>query len=103
MIKPRLDEYATLIDGKVEVQNNNGHLVLVAVRDTTKPLCHKSKVELTVEKMREVIHHRYSHRNRPTDASNEYERRKLEKDRDKAKKAAIDKSRCRKGGGGRRR
>ena len=102
-IKPRLDEYASLIDGNVDIQYFNDHRVLVVVRDMTKPLCYKSKVESTVGKMRDVIHHRYSHLNRPTDASNEYERRKLEKNRDKNKKAAIDKSRGRKGVGGRRR
>ena len=66
-----------------------------------QPLGTQASVESHVEKMQDLIHQRYQQR-RATDASAEHERRKLEKDRDKAKKKAMDKGRGRKGAGPKR-
>ena len=100
-IQHLLEEHAKIIGGIIDMQNSKGHQVLVVRRDMNQPLGTKASVESHVEKMQDLIHKRYQQR-RDTHASSEHERRKLEKDRDKAKKKAMDKGRGRKGAGPKR-
>jgi hypothetical protein len=92
-----LDQLAEQIGGKCDIADAKGHLVLVAKRDMAKPLCSKEDALLAVEKMKDLVHNRYRHKERPTDTATEHDRRRLEKQRDKDMRAAIDKGRSRKG------
>jgi len=84
-----LDERAASIGGECKMNvNKNGDRILVVQRRPDVPLCDKGTVEATVEAMQmDLVHKRDSYKGRPTDAGDEHERRKLDKDRDQKEKS----------------
>lgn len=98
-IRTALDDLASSVRGEcIFVTGKNGHrrLIVRQVKSSGGNSCDEGKIKATVDQMRDIIHKRYEyqgnrgHRSTAPLQSSEHERRKAEKDADRARKKSRD-------------